>query len=321
MKRTKAKKIINVLIFPHTAVAIALLPLSAVLLVYSFLNFDSSSVFSAISYAVSAYALTVWCFRIPRIIRFFKSFKRENKYARLWLTDARLRVNITLTASFLWNTGYSLFQLGLGIYHGSAWFYSLAAYYFLLALMRFFLVRHSTKNQPGEKLREELSRYRICGYLFIVMTLALSVMTFYILYRDKAVKHHEVTTIAMAAYTFFTFTMAIVGIIRYRKYESPVFSAAKAISLVAASVSMLTLESTMLVTFSDGSMTELTQKQFIGISGAAIFVFIIAMAIYMIVQSTKKNKGAELSPKGSDKRIWKTTTALNTPTRQASRKK
>lgn len=286
------KKIIRALLFPPIVIPILLLPVSATLLFYAMTYTEQDSVFAIISYVLSAYTLAVWCIKIPDIIRFCKTFKSENRYARLWFGDARIRVNISLAASFLWNTGYAALQLGLGIYHGSAWFYSLAVYYFSLALMRFFLVRHSTKNQPGEKLRQELVRYRACGYIFIVITVALSAMTAYLIYSGGTTEHHEITTIAMAAYTFFTFTMAVINIIRYRKYESPVFSAAKAISLTAASVSMLNLESTMLVTFGDGNETELMRSLFIGISGATIFVFVIAMAIYMIVQSTKKLKNS-----------------------------
>lgn len=291
----KFKKVIKALLFPPIAMPILLLPVAAVLLTYAMTRFESDSVLAIVSYVISAYTLTLWCVRIPNIVRFCKTFKHENKYAKLWFGDARIRVNISLAASFLWNTGYAALQLGLGIYHGSAWFYSLAVYYFSLALMRFFLVRHSTKNQPGEKLRQELVRYRACGYIFIIMTVALSAMTAYLIYSGGTTEHHEITTIAMAAYTFFTFTMAVINIVRYRKYESPVFSAAKAVSLTAASVSMLNLESTMLATFGNGNETELMRSRFIGISGAVIFVFIIAMAVYMIVQSTKKIKSIKTS--------------------------
>ena len=99
-----------------------------------------------------------------------------------------------------------------------------------------------------------------------------------------------ITAIAMAAYTFTTFTVAIVNVVKYRKYNSPVFSASKAISLAAALVSMLTLESTMLTTFGDGTMTEITQKWMLGATGGAISVLIVATAIYMIVSGTRKLK-------------------------------
>lgn len=284
------KKIAKAFLFPHILVMILLLPIAATSLAYCMIALGSDNVLSYASYVISAYTLTVWCVRIPKIISFCKSFKNNNKYAKLWLGDPRLRVNATLTATTLWNCGYAALQLGQGIIHDSIWSYSLAVYYVLLAVMRFFLVRHSAKNRPGEKMREELVRYRFCGIVFLLMNIALTAMMIYMIDQNTSFKHHEITTITMAAYTFFTFTKAIVDIIKYRKYESPIFSAAKAISLTAASVSMLTLESTMLATFSDGSMTDIEKKIFMAISGFAISVCIISMALYMIVQSTKKLK-------------------------------
>ena len=168
--------------------------------------------------------------------------------------------------------------------------HSLAGYYISLAVMRFFLARFTTKNKPGEKIREELIRYRLCGVIFLIMNLALSLMVFFMVYWNRTFQHHEITTIAMAAYTFTAFTMAIINIVRYRKYHSPVYTASKAISLASACVSILTLESTMLTTFDDGSMDVVTRKILLGCTGAAISAFIIVMAIYMIVQSTKRLK-------------------------------
>ena len=94
----------------------------------------------------------------------------------------------------------------------------------------------------------------------------------------------------MAAYTFGSLTLAVVNVVKYRKYNSPVYSASKAISLASACVSMLTLESTMLTTFNDGSMDLTTRRIMLGASGGVISIFIIAMAIYMIVRGSKKIK-------------------------------
>lgn len=107
---------------------------------------------------------------------------------------------------------------------------------------------------------------------------------------NRTFHHHEITTIALAAYTFGSLTMAIVNVVKYRKYNSPVYSASKAISLAAACVSMLTLESTMLTTFGEGTMDLTTRKIMLGVSGGAISVFIIFMAMHMIAQGTKKIK-------------------------------
>ena len=284
------KKIINALLFPHIAVLIVLLPVATVFLVYSMVFISTESPVAIISYVLAFYTLSVWVLKTPDMIRFFKSFKKGNKYARLWQEDTRLRVNVSLYGTLIWNTAYAILQMGMGFWHRSFWFFSLAGYYISLAVMRFFLVRHTRKHLPGEKLSVELRKYRNCGIVFLIMNLALALMIFFMVYWNRTFRHHEITTIALAAYTFTSLTVSILNTVRYRKYNSPVYSASKAISLASAAVSMLTLEATMLTTFGDGSIDALTRKILLGCTGGVISVFIIVMAIYMIKQSNKKLK-------------------------------
>ena len=284
------KKLGKALLFPHIVIMILLVPIATVLLVGSMVFIGTESVIAYISYVLAAYTLTVWCFKIPHLIKFFKIFKDENKYARRWQDDTRLRVNVSLYGSLAWNALYGIFQLWLGFYHHTFWFYSLGAYYICLGAMRFFLVRHTRKFAPGEKMQTELVKYRACGIVFLLMNLALALIIFFMVYWNRTFEHHMITAITMAAYTFTALTTAIVNVIKYRKYNSPVYSASKVISLAAALVSMLTLESTMLTTFGDGTMTATTQKWMLGATGGTISVLIVATAIYMIVVGTKKLK-------------------------------
>jgi hypothetical protein len=281
------KKLGKVLLFPHIALMILLVPAATVLLVGSMVFIGTESPIAIVSYVIAAYTLTVWCFKIPYLIRFFKNFKKDNKYARKWLEDTRLRVNVSLYGTMIWNVLYALLQLGMGFRHRSFWFGSLAVYYISLAVMRFFLVNYTRRYKAGEKMLLELRKYRACGVVFLVMNIALSLMIFFMVYWNRTFHHHEITTIALAAYTFASLTVAVVNIVRYRKYNSPVYTASKSISLAAACVSMLTLESTMLTTFGEETMSLTGRRAFLGISGGVISVFIIAMAIYMIVQGTK----------------------------------
>lgn len=284
------KKIGIALLFPHIAIMIILIPIATVFLVYSMVFLGTESVAAIISYVLSAYTLTVWCFKIPYLIKFFKTFKDENKYARIWKNDARLRVNISLYGTLIFNTAYALLQLGMGFWHRTFWFCSLAGYYIILAVIRFFLVRYTREHKPGEKMSDELIKYRACGIVFLIMTLALALIIFFMVYWNRTFNHHEITTIALAAYTFTSLTLAIINTVKYRKYNSPVYSAAKAISLVSACVSVLTLESTMLTTFGDKTMSLMGRRILLGGSGGIISVFIITMAIYMIKQANKKLK-------------------------------
>ena len=282
------KKIGKALLFPHIAIMIILVPVATVLLVGSMVFIGTKSVVAYISYVLAAYTLTVWCFKIPYLIKFFKKIKNENKYVKIWQDDIRLRVNISLFGSLMWNALYGVFQIWLGFYHNTFWFYSLGIYYICLAIMRFFLAHHTRKYAPGEQMETELKKYRACGWVFLVMNLALSLIVFFMVYWNRTFTHHMITAIAMAAYTFTSFTFAIINVVKFKKYNSPVFSASKAISLAAALVSMLTLESTMLTAFREDTMTLVEQKWMLGATGGAISAIIVAMAIAMIVRSTKK---------------------------------
>ena len=284
------KKLGKALLFPHIVIMIILVPIATVLLVGSMCFVGTESPIAIVSYVVAAYTLTVWCVKIPHLIRFFKNLKNENKYVRIWHDDARLRLSITLYGSLIWNALYGIFQLWLGFYHHTFWFYSLGAYYICLAVMRLFLVKHIRRYAPAEKMVDELKKYRACGVVFLFMNLALTLIIFFMIYWNRTFEHHMITAIAMAAYTFTALTAAIVNVIKYRKYNSPVISASKAISFAAALVSMLTLESTMLTAFGKGTMTELERNLMLGATGGVISLLIVSMAIYMITVGTKKLK-------------------------------
>lgn len=139
-------------------------------------------------------------------------------------------------------------------------------------------------------MTDELKKYRACGIALLIMNLALALMIFFMVYWNRTFHHHEITTIALAAYTFTSLTFAIINTVKYRKYHSPVYSAAKAISLASACVSLLTLESTMLTTFGNETMSLTGRRILLGISGGVISILVIVMAIYMIVTASKKRK-------------------------------
>ncbi len=285
----KWKKMVKALLFPHIVIAWILIPIAIVFLVYGMVVLGKENPISIAAYVLSFYTLTIWCCRIPNIIAWFKNAK-NNKYVQIWRGDVRLRMNVSLFGGFVWNAVYAVFQLCLGIYHHTFWYYSLAGYYFCLGVMRFSLASFTRFHKPGEDRPAELKRYRNCGIVFLLLNLALTLIIFFMVYWSRTFHHHQITTIAMAVYTFFSFTMAIINIVKNRKIGSPVYSASKAISLAAACVSMLTLEATMLTTFGDGSMSLLTRKIFLGATGGAISVFIIGMAIYMIVRANRQLK-------------------------------
>lgn len=282
------RKIGKALLFPPLWVRILLIPLSVALLVPALVFLASDAPLAIAAYVLAAYTLTVWCVKLPTIVRLFKTLRTENPLIRRWLGDARLRTNVTLGGALFFNAVYALFHFALGIYYRTFWFSSMGGYYAVLALLRFFLFRYAKEQSAGKDGRGALVRYRATGVVFLLLALALALVLFFMIYFRRTFFRGQIVTIALAAYTFLSLTFAILAVVRHKGEGGPVASGIRATALAAASVSLLTLTSTMLTTFGGETMTEEAVRLFVGLTGAAVLLFITLMALYMIVDGTKK---------------------------------
>lgn len=281
------KRLGKILLFPHPIIAGGLFPLALGMMLCCVLMLPENHPMTIFSYALSFYGLMIFCLRIPAMLRAARRIRQENRYYLRYQSDVQLRMNISLYGAFSMNAAYALLQLGLGIRHHSAWFYAMAGYYLMLALMRLSLSRYTHRFAPGERKRLEWQRYRLCSVCLMAISLALTFFTAQFILRIRDFRHHEITAIAMAAYTFCSLTLAIVNLIRYRKYGSPVYSAAKAISLVSALVSLLTLENALLSTFGKEE-GEAFRQIILACSGAAVIGIILAIALRMLLHGSRE---------------------------------
>jgi uncharacterized Fe-S cluster-containing protein len=96
----------------------------------------------------------------------------------------------------------------------------------------------------------------------------------------------------MALYTFYSTTHAIVDIVRFRSLGSPIMSTAKIVSLSAALVSMLNLETAMFAQFGD-EMPQQDQNLMIMLTGAGISVTVVTLSVVLIVKATKEIRRAK----------------------------
>ena len=134
---------------------------------------------------------------------------------------------------------------------------------------------------------QELRRSRLCGYILMTLNLSLSGAVLMIIYQDRGYEYPGVVIYVMALYTFYITTQAIINLVRYRKYHSPVMSTAKAISFAAALVSMLALETAMLSQFAANESPEFRRIMIIA-TGAGVSVIVVTMSITMIVRASKE---------------------------------
>lgn len=281
-----SKQVLTGLLFPHIALVVILAVISAAGLIYSFIGVNVNLIIQITFYVLSAYALTIVSIRCFKVIQKLNRYRKANLYYIKYRSNKKLQIKISLYMSVSINFIYSASHFTMGIFYHSIWFYALSAYYFLLIIMRFFLLRETYKIGILENKKQEYRCYRLCGIALLLMNIILSVVVFYIVWRNKGFAYHYIMTIAMATYTFATFTKAIVSMWQYKKYNSPIISAAKQISFAAALVSMLSLETAMLTAF--GNNDNLAFNRIMtACTGASVCIMILGLAIYMIVHSTK----------------------------------
>ena len=285
----RLKKVLKSIFFPHIAIVLIVDVLVLFSFIYSSAILPIFNHIRLFSYAISGYAIILTFCAIPEVILRVTGKKLRPEHFRRLAKDTQMQINISLYGTLAYNTLYAAFQLFAGIYYNSIWYLSIATYYTLLAIMRFSLLHYSRANKAGEDIESEYKRFRFCGILLLIMNAALSAITFYITWQNQELRHHSATTIIFAVFTFASFAFTIIKVIRYRKFKSPLFFAAKLISLVSAVVSILALETALMGRFS-AQISDETRQIITGITGIGVLTVTACVGIFMIFRGTKKLK-------------------------------
>ena len=296
------KQIGKRLLFPGRAVLLAGVPLAAALLAYAFVVEGGEGIVSYGAFAFSAYMTVVVCACLPRLIRETIALAHRIPWLHRYLTDAPFRMHVSLYLSLGINMLYAVMKLLMGAYYRSVWFGTLGVYYALLTALRFMLLGHVRRRAPGSGLIPELKRVRLCGAALIPMTIALTGMVILVIDRNEGFVYPGYLIDVAALYAFCAVISAAVNLVKYRRYQSPVMSAAKAVSLASALVSVFALETAMLSRFGQ-ERDPLFRRMMLSATGAAICGFILDMAAVMIVHATRRLRAIQAdagrSPGGS----------------------
>lgn len=281
------------LIYPPFWLTVILSVASIMGLICVFVNgLDNSPIAYAV-YVISFYTLTVVCIFLVRVLpKRYKQIKKkvyDNPFGNRYMTDAAYRTHVSLYFTLAVNLLYVAASILSAVIYRTAWFAILAVYYGILAVMRFLLLRFLSKKGVRKDPISEFRRSRLCGFILMTLNLTLSGAVLMMIYQNKGYEYHGILIYVMAFYTFFITVNAIVGNVRYRKYNSPVMSTAKSISLASALVSMLALETAMLSQFGTDTSDEF-RRIMIAATGAAVCITVIAMSVYMIVKANKEIK-------------------------------
>jgi len=285
------KRFARKLLFLPLWLILLLTVISAVLLVTVFVKGWDTSPVAYVSYVLAFYTLCVICILCVKTLPgYYKSGKEKiyaNKYANRYLTDKAFKTHVNLYRSLGINLLYVAVNAISAVVYNTYWFVLFSVYYAILAVMRFLLVRYVGKNKIGASRLGELHRARLCAGILLTVNLALSGAVLMMVFHHRGFDYQGILIYVMAVYTFYTTTTAIIDMVRYKKYGSPIMSVSKVIKMAAALFSMLSLETAMFAQFG-GDMPWESQRIMIMATGGGIAVIVVGMAMYMIVRTTKE---------------------------------
>lgn len=284
LEKDKYKKIL----FPPIWLMVILTIISVVGLVTVFSNSLEEHPFAYGIYVLSAYTMTVICIlfgiTVPKYYQAAKRKVYDNPVGYRYMTDVDFKVMTSLRISLGINLVYSVFKLAAGVLYSSLWMGAVAVYYIVLSILRFMLLRYMNMNVKRKRLLREYRQSRLCGILLLILNLSLTGIVFQMVWQNKGYYYPDMLIYAVAAYTFYSVISAVVDIIRYRKYKSPVISATKAIRFTAALVSLLSLETAMLAQFGDDETFRFIMT---ALTGTAVCFIILGISVTMIIQADR----------------------------------
>lgn len=287
----KWKEALMKILFPKTFLVFLLFNAAVALLIYVFANEKSTEPIAYVSYPLAFYTLVVVCVRMPQIVKNVKNGLYGNKYANRFLTDKELRNWVFAYVGLIMNAVFGVLKVVMGYLYDSSWLYAMAGYHMLASLMVFIIVyrdRTSKETLEHKKLIRGLHSYELCGWLMILMNTAISVIVFMVVFKEQTITYPGFMIYAIAAFSFYSLTMAIINLVKYRRKSNPVFSAIKRISLAKALVSIFTLQVAMLTQFSDGAETPVRFMNFA--TGSVVCASIMALAVFMLLGVRKDYK-------------------------------
>lgn len=294
MKRLKG--IISRLLMPPGWLTALIAPPALALVIFVLATGRAGTPLAYLSYLASAYALVILLARVPAAVAALRGaiarrpivqkLETSERGQRL-LTEPMYRAELALYPGLAVNLLYAAVKLVSGILYRSTWFASLACYYLLLSALRYVLLNYTRRNPVGEGLRSEWKRYRLCGVILLLMNQALLAVVILMVYQNSGAVYPGYLIYVMALYTFYAVINAVRKLIKFRRHESPVLSAAKAVNLIAALVSLLSLETAMLNRFG-GAHDPRFRRVMTGCTGLAVCAIVLAMAVVMIVRSTRR---------------------------------
>lgn len=259
--------------------------------------------FMGLTFFYSCY-LFIW-FDFKKIKNFFKNLKKtlatKSKFLNKLFFDIYFRTMLSTIFSLILGLGFVSYNAFAGIYYHSLWNGSISVYYFLLVLIKIMFLIIEYKLTHNKSLSDELKQQKQAktlkaeGVLLVCLTVALTIPLTIIATIQKQVNLPFWVAILNACYAFYKIIVCIYSFVKTRKSQNLPVIGLKNLGLISACVTMLSLENTLILTFSE-SLTSGMQIMMI-LSCLCVLIVNVVVAIITILKGQNEIKKFNLQNK------------------------
>ena len=289
-------------LLPPKVIAV-LVPTTMVLCIAALNTQGKHPVLEMLIYLASAYALAVLVAGLgsiteaaARLLHGSRVYRwaQSNTIARLFISDFRFRGELSLYQGLALSTLFAVFKGVTAVLYRSAWLGAVAVYYISFGVTRLLLVRswrasQKLESEDGRRARE-LRGSRQCGCLMLAVHSGMMGMAVQLITEEHIIVYPGSVIYITAAYSFYLLTLSIVNLVKFRRLNSPVLSASKALNFAGALMSVFNLENARTSRFS----TDVEFRRIMNTAvGLTVCLLELATAVFIIVRSQLSLKKME----------------------------
>lgn len=175
--------------------------------------------------------------------------------------------------------GFVLYNGFIGFKNGASWNISIAFYYLLLFLIKTLLIVFDKFLDENNK-KGRMTVYIYSFILLLLINLALIVPGFLLITNNKNVVVDQITSIAMATYSFYNIAVSIINL--KKQNINLLGKQLRLVLLINAIVSMMVLENTLI------NVNGLFNKDMFILSFITTFIFIV-LILFLTIFSFVRN--------------------------------
>lgn len=196
--------------------------------------------------------------------------------------DRAYRIIFVSALSLLASAAFTGYNAFLGAAYRSLWNVSVAVYYALLTALRADVLFREKKyvkvelsDEEKEERRKKALPRQCAALLFLGIALILPIAL--MVRQQKQADYSEIAAISVAAYTVYRIAVSARNYFGAKKLSHRGAQILTYVNLVDASVSVLTLQYTLIMTFGDG----ITGNLFVlcALSSFSVWAFIVAFSV------------------------------------------